>query len=264
MAKFIKFREKASVTAAKADTTAKDGRMDVVASENALVYEANTVIRGITDAQKTWVDGKIKEENDKKATISFDVTPVGPFVRGVSTEFTLTVTCKFDDTEVDADALPTMTAGSSSVTVTKKSTGVYTGTVNATDKITFKVDATVKGVPRSDSKIIYAYNHIYYGTYAESSVPEEPSSFFAGLKQYSKLVGSVDGVQIPLATGGYNYLLVPTIVNSGKLPKAWDVTGESQNTNLEQLPNAKIKEIEYKVYRTQNVTTLANTITLKA
>lgn len=218
MAKFIKFREKASVAASKADTEGAEGRVDVVKSENALVYEASAVIRGISDTQAEYVNRKVKEENDAKAKISFSVSPSATFVKGTPTAFTLTVTCTFAGTNVDADALPPMTAGGASITVTKKSTGVYTGTVIASSTTFFGVHATVKGVQRTETQTVFAYNQILFGVSSYETAPVSDPSYGMG-----KFLAHLNGKKLQSNSNGtykfsftaekpYGYVLIPSDV----------------------------------------------------
>lgn len=217
MAKFIKFREKASVAASKADTEGAVGRVDVVKSENALVYEASAVIRGISDTQAEYVNRKVKEENDAKAKISFSVSPSATFVKGTSTAFTLTVTCTFAGAKVDADSLPMMTAGGKPITVTKKSTGVYTGTADASSTTLFGVHAYVKGVLTSATQTVSAYNQILFGVSSYETAPVSDSSgmvkFFADVNA-TKLQSNSNGTYKFSFTADkpYGYVLIPSDV----------------------------------------------------
>lgn len=255
MAKFIKFREKASVTAAKADATDTDGRMDVVKSENALVYEGSAVIRGISDAQAEYVNQKIKEVNDAKATISFSVSPSATFVKGTSTAFTLTLTCKFDGKNVDADALPTMEAAGQSVTVTKKSTGVYTGTVNASSTTKFDASATVKGVSRSASQTVSAYNQILYGVSSYETAPVSDAS------EMAKFLAQVNNKKLQANSNGtytftftedkpYGYILIPSDVTiSDSLAKHLVGKDGPLPVNFVKQADATGTGVTYSVYR---------------
>lgn len=255
MAKFIKFREKASVAASKADTEGTEGRVDVVKSENALVYEASAVIRGISDTQAEYVNRKVKEENDAKAKISFSVSPSATFVKGTSTAFTLTVTCTFAGANVDADALPTMTAGGASVTVTKKSTGVYTGTVNASSTTLFDVHATVKGVARTASKTVYAYNQILFGVSSYETAPVSDAA------EMAKFLAQVNGTKLQSNSNGtykfsftadkpYGYVLIPSDVTvSPNLANNLAGREGPLPVNFVKQTDATGSGITYKVYR---------------
>ena len=255
MAKFIKFREKASVAASKADTEGAEGRVDVVKSENALVYEASAVIRGISDTQAEYVNRKVKEENDAKAKISFSVSPSETFVKGTPTEFTLTVTCTFADTKVDADELPIMTAGGDSVTVTKESTGVYTGTVNASSTTLFGVHATVKGVQRTETQKVSAYNQILFGVSSYETAPvSEPSEMV-------KFLAHVNGKKLQSNSNGtykfsftaekpYGYVLIPSDVTvSPNLAKNLAGREGPLPVNFVKQTDYTASGTTYKVYR---------------
>lgn len=255
MAKFIKFREKASVAASKADTKGAEGRVDVVKSENALVYEASAVIRGMSDTQAEYVNRKVKEEYDAKAKILFSVSPSAPFVLGTSTAFTLTVTCAFNGVNVDADATPDMTAGGHSVTVTKKATGVYTATANASSITLFGVHATVKGVVKSETKTVYAYNQIFFGVSSYETAPVSDAA------EMGKFMAQVNGTKLQSSSNGmykfsftaekpYGYVLIPSDVNvSPNL--VYNLAGREGPlpVNFVRQTDATGSGITYRVYR---------------
>lgn len=252
MAKFIKFREKASVAASKADTEGAEGRVDVVKSENALVYEATAVIRGISDTQAEYVNRKVKEENDAKAKISFSVSPSATFVKGTSTAFTLTVTCTFAGANVDADALPMMTAGGASVTVTKKSTGVYTGTVNASSTTLFGVHATVKGVQRTATQTVSAYNQILYGVSSYETAPVSDAAKFLAQVNGTKLQSNSNGTYKFSFTAEkpYGYVLIPSDVTvSPNLANNLAGREGPLPVNFVKQTDATGSGITYRVYR---------------
>lgn len=262
MAKFIKFRDAASVSAAKAQQNA--GQLDIVKSENALVYEGAAVIRGISDTQLEYVNRKVKEENDAKAKITFSVTPNATFVKGTDTTFTLKVTCTFDGVNVAADATPKFKAGSVELSgVTKPSTGVYQVTVTKSETTTFGVEATVKGVARTDAVTVKAYNQVIFGV-SDTILNPADSSFGTAVTNMTKrgVSESASGTY-NFATAGYCYIIVPSDVSVGTLPNGFDSTGNTLTTIFTQDANYTGSGITYKVFRTGEKQTSALTVRIK-
>lgn len=262
MAKFIKFREAATVTAAKAQQNA--GQLDIVKSENTLVYEGAAVIRGISDTQLEYVNRKVKEENDAKAKISFSVTPGATFVKGTNTTFTLKVTCTFDGANVAADATPTFKASGVALSgVTNPSTGVYQVTIAKSETTTFGVEATVKGVQRTSSVTVQAFNQVIYGV-SDSVLNPADSSFGTAVANMTKrAVSSSATGTYDFTKAGYCYIIVPSDVSVGTLPNGFDSTGNTLTTIFTQDANYTGSGITYKVFRTGEKQTSALTVRIK-
>lgn len=193
----------------------KDNRL-VICKGHELSFNGQRV--GLSESEASFIKNKMDVEFASKVKVQISVSPT---VRDAAAPESVTVTVKttFNGAAVDADALPTCKAlnssgGINSITLTKSSTGVYTGkTVSGVSGAeTFAVKATVRGVHKTETAVVQSYHKIKYGVSSQEVIAASgpiPSSF-TSVGPKSSAAGDYS---FTFTANTYGFILVPNGVS---------------------------------------------------
>lgn len=192
----------------------KDNRL-VICKGHELSFNGQRV--GLSESEASFIKEKMDEEFKARIGVKLVVSPT---VQDAAAPVSVTVTVKttFNGAAVDADALPTCTAsnsgGSNPITLTKSSTGVYTGkTISGVSRAeTFTVKATVRGVQKTETAVVQAYHKIWYGVSSQEVIAASgpiPSSF-TSVGPKSSAAGDYS---FTFTANTYGFILVPNGVS---------------------------------------------------
>lgn len=192
----------------------KDNRL-VICKGHELSFNGQRV--GLSESEASFIKEKMDAEFASKVNMTVSLSTS---VQDAAAPVPVTVTVKttFNGAAVDADALPTCTAsnsgGSNPITLTKSSTGVYTGkTVSGVSRAeTFTVKATVKGIAKTVSSVVQAYHKIQYGVSSQDVIAASgpiPSSF-TSVGPKSSAAGDYS---FTFTANTYGFILVPNGVS---------------------------------------------------
>lgn len=252
MAKFVKFRDAASVTAAKAASAAGDGTVHIVGTEKALVYEGNE-IQGLSTWQQGYLKDKQNEEVLSKLTVAVVLSPAsGAEFTGSNVSLQVTATIKFNGTLTDVTSV-TLGNQSGKVTLTKDSTGVYTGTksiaattaVNGKLSFADKLYITYQGLVKE-----VAVNFVQYAPlkFVSGDVCEG-STISSSTMKYVK-ASAAGAYSLTITPNKYLFICLPPFMSLSSVKSSgFDVPMEAvQEVNV--LFGSSNISMKYKVYRT--------------
>lgn len=221
----IKIGFSANKTKEQAEANASEIQNRMVICKSKELY-MNGQRLGLSDNEAEYIQRKVEEEYNAKALVQISASPTIQD-SAAPKAITLTVNTKWQNSPMDADAVPSVTyqGGSGTVTVqmTKSSTGVYTGVINAgnTTALTINCAATIKGVRKSASVTVKAYHKIRFGVDASAGPLTSIPSGFGSKDPQSSAAGTYS---FNFTDNTYAYILVP---NGVSLPSS--MQGDNPN-----------------------------------
>lgn len=205
----IGFSANKSVDQAKGDTSSN--RMTICTTKE-LYFNGQRL--GLSDNEAEYIQRKVNEEYNAKAGLSISVSPSIQDA-AAPTAVTVTVKTTWSGAATDADATPTVSYQGSSVVnvpLTKSSTGVYTGIINAgsSTALTLNCSAKIHGVNKSTTATIQAYYKIRFGVDASAGPLTSIPSGFGSKGPQSSAAGTYT---FNFTDNTYGYILVPNGVS---------------------------------------------------
>lgn len=250
MAKFVKFRDAATVSAAKAASAEGDGTVHIVRDEQALVYEGNE-IQGLNTWQQGYLKQKQEEEVLSKLTVAVSLSPSsGSEFTGEDVSLAVTATIKFNGVLQDVSRV-TLGNQSGKVTLTKSSTGVYTGTK------TLMATSAVNGKLSYSDKLYVTYEGLVKEV-AVNFVQYAPLKFVSGDVCEGSAISSSTMKYVKASAGGsytlnvtpdkYLFICLPPFMSLSSVKSSgFDVPLEAVVSTNVIIGNVNMG---YKVYRT--------------
>lgn len=186
----------------------KDNRMVICKSKELYL---NGQRLGLSDNEAEYIQRKVNEEYNAKAGFSIQVSPT---VQNAAAPANVTVTVRvtWSGAATDADATPTVSGSDgTSVTLTKSSTGVYTGTIAGKNSaVTFTARGTIKGVSKSAAATVQAYHKIRFGVSTEAG---PLTSIPAGFSERGPQSSAAGTYTFNFTANTYGYILIPNGVS---------------------------------------------------
>lgn len=209
----IKIGFSANKTKEQAKANASDIQNRMVICKSKELY-MNGQRLGLSDNEAEYIQRKVNEEYNAKAGLSISVSPSIQDA-AAPTAVTVTVKTTWSGAATDADATPTVSYQGSivaNVPLTKSSTGVYTGVINAGNStvLTLNCSAKIHGVNKSTTATIQAYHKIRFGVDASAGPLTSIPSGFGSKGPQSSAAGTYT---FNFTDNTYGYILVPNGVS---------------------------------------------------
>ena len=195
---------------AKALAETSPGAMCLTKDKKSIVFNGE-VYSGdkLTAWQKDYLAKQEQAATEAKFSLQLAVSPGATFVKGVSTEQTVTVKATFDGKAVDLQSLKGTGVLADLADLskwTKSSTGVYTVKKPVSDASTFGIEGAYNGIKKTGTKTVQAYYLIKYGVSTKGTLAAADIRTLGSRGPQASAAGSYD---FSLTANSYAYVCIP-------------------------------------------------------
>lgn len=199
-----------------------------------IVFNGKKYGDDLTTWQKDYLKNQEQSATVAKFTVAIALVPSATFVKGVSTSVKVTITTKFDGTNIDVQTL----TGSGKLTgfngfaatptasqFKKEAVGVYSTTMSVTEAATFTATGIYNSISKNVSASIQAYYLIRHGVSSSTSLTAAQIKSLTGKGPQVSAAGDYSWT---FTANSYAYICIPagvTIPNSLKQSQPQGVEG---------------------------------------